>query len=29
LDNQAEMSLDYIELVPKSVYEGTVAEDRH
>lgn len=29
LDNQAEMSLDYIELVPKSVYDGPVAEDRH
>ncbi len=29
LDNNAEMSLDYIELVPKSVYEGTVAEDKH
>lgn len=29
LDNNAEMSLDYIELVPKSVYDGPVAEDRH
>jgi len=28
LENQAEMSLDYIEIVPKSVYDGTVAEDR-
>lgn len=29
LDNNAEMSLDYIELCPKSVYDGVVAEDRH
>jgi uncharacterized surface protein with fasciclin (FAS1) repeats len=29
LDNNAEMSLDYIELCPKSVYDGTVAEDRY
>lgn len=29
LDNNAEMSLDYIELVPKSVYNGSVAEDRY
>lgn len=29
LDNNAEMSLDYIEIVPKSVYDGVVAEDRH
>lgn len=29
LENQAEMSLDYIEIVPKSVYDGTVAEDRY
>lgn len=29
LDNNAEMSLDYIEVVPKSVYDGVVAEDRH
>lgn len=28
LDNNAEMSLDYIEIVPKSVYNGKVAEDR-
>lgn len=27
LENQAEMSLDYIEVVPKSVYDGPVAED--
>lgn len=29
LDNEAEMSLDYIEIVPKSVYNGTKAEDRY
>lgn len=29
LDNNAEMSLDYIELVPKSVYDGMEAEDKH
>lgn len=29
LDNNAEMSLDYIEIVPKSVYNGKVAEDRY
>jgi uncharacterized surface protein with fasciclin (FAS1) repeats len=29
LDNNAEMSLDYIEIVPKSVYNGVVAEDRY
>lgn len=29
LDNNAEMSLDYIEIVPKSVFNGTVAEDRN
>ena len=29
LDNNAEMSLDYIEIVPKSVYNGAVAEDRY
>lgn len=29
LDNNAEMSLDYIELVPKSVYDGAEAEDKH
>jgi uncharacterized surface protein with fasciclin (FAS1) repeats len=29
LDNNAEMSLDYIELCPKSVYDGTTAEDRY
>lgn len=29
LENQAEMSLDYIEIVPKSIYDGTVAEDRY
>lgn len=29
LDNNAEMSLDYIELVPKSVYDGPEAEDKH
>lgn len=28
LENQAEMSLDYIEIVPKSIYDGTKAEDR-
>ena len=29
LDNNAEMSLDYIEIVPKSVYNGSKAEDRY
>lgn len=29
LENKAEMSLDYIELVPKSVYDGLEAEDKH
>lgn len=29
LDNNAEMSLDYIEIVPKSVYNGQTAEDRN
>jgi hypothetical protein len=29
LDNNAEMSLDYIEIVPKSVYNGSTAEDKH
>lgn len=29
LENQAEMSLDYIEIVPKSIYDGAVAEDRY
>lgn len=29
LEEQAEMSLDYIEIVPKSIYDGTVAEDRY
>lgn len=29
LDNKAEMSLDYIEIVPKSVFNGSVAEDRN
>jgi len=29
LENQAEMSLDYIEIVPKSIYDGTIAEDRY
>ena len=29
LENNAEMSLDYIELVPKSVYDGAKAEDRY
>lgn len=29
LENQAEMSLDYIEIVPKSVYAGVEPEDRH
>lgn len=28
LDNNAEMSLDYIEIVPKSVYNGKTPEDR-
>ncbi len=29
LENQAEMSLDYIEIVPKSVYAGVEPEDKH
>ena len=29
LDNNAEMSLDYIEIVPSSIYNGVKAEDRH
>lgn len=29
LDNGAEMSLDYIEIVPKTIYNGSKPEDRH
>lgn len=29
LDNKAEMSLDYIEIVPKSIYNGSTPEDRN
>lgn len=29
LENQAEMSLDYIEIVPKSVYDGPISEDQY